>query len=419
MSLCQKLISLVDRDSDIISDEFKACLEQAKTKKQSLRGMMRPNEDSVLMALVELNKPNHLEYVLSSEIDVDVNEASTVSHSAETVLHRAIQSDRLKCVSMLLEAGADPNSIDKFSNTPLHYAVVHGESLAAIDLLLSFGANILAQCAVERQPIHNAKHVDVIRRLVEVGADVNARTLTGANALLSFEPSFTAELSMILEAIDTLLNAGVDHNAVDRDGTNCILQFAALFSLQHVPDERLTRQVMHITAFLRSRGVSINARGCEERRLHKIVRGDVLRVMLAANAFVHPCVMTEESIYAREPSLPTLRTLYCHEPQKIDWNGYNQLQQVVCAEETLLEEKQRLAEIASQYRHVLWKYCAHRVVDLSMIFSNLPALIVVEICLFDTECLREIDETKLWTVVESVRKKNQTPRHLRHNERPF
>lgn len=69
---------------------------------------------------------------------------------------QASQHQHEECVALLLQQGAEANTVDARGNTALHYAV-HSENTAVASQLLEHGANIEAKTKVKRSllfPIH-------------------------------------------------------------------------------------------------------------------------------------------------------------------------------------------------------------------------------------------------------------------------
>ncbi|HVH28006.1 MAG TPA: ankyrin repeat domain-containing protein [Vicinamibacterales bacterium] len=100
-----------------------------------------------------------------------------------TPLFLACANGNEAMIRLLLDAGADPNATDPTGETPLMEAARVG-TLGAVKLLLERGAVLDARDpAFEQTALMVAvreNHPDVVAFLVERGADVNARTRTGA-----------------------------------------------------------------------------------------------------------------------------------------------------------------------------------------------------------------------------------------------
>ena len=101
-----------------------------------------------------------------------------------------------KSIQLLLDNGFNPNSIDNFGLTPLHYAVKNNNK-TAIRLLLKAGANPNASgTSYGNSPLHYAATLGVeefIRPLVAAGGKLNHSRKDGDNSLDIFrEVSFQA-----------------------------------------------------------------------------------------------------------------------------------------------------------------------------------------------------------------------------------
>ncbi len=89
-----------------------------------------------------------------------------------TGLHRAVESDRQNMVEMLLASGADPNKVDYFKDSPLHFAASRG-SVGTVITLLQAKASVNARNSSGYTPLHLAASngsVDVVQVLLEKGA---------------------------------------------------------------------------------------------------------------------------------------------------------------------------------------------------------------------------------------------------------
>ena len=170
-----------------------------------------------------------------------------------TALHWAAQWDHAEIADLLIGAGANVNAADNYEVTPLALACTNA-SAGMVRKLLKAGANanaaqangetVLMTCArggvldavnplLTRGVDLNAKeashgqtalmraawegHTQVVRALIDHGADVHARTTTGYTALL-----FAAR-EAYGDTTQALLEAGADVNAAAADGTTALV----------------------------------------------------------------------------------------------------------------------------------------------------------------------------------------------------
>lgn len=96
-----------------------------------------------------------------------------------TLLHLAVDLNRLDMIQLLLDSGADVNVKTLEARlSPLHIAVRNG-SLRAIDLLLSKGADVNSRNLIDHTPLHIAvttNNLEVVRVLLFWKADPNVVT---------------------------------------------------------------------------------------------------------------------------------------------------------------------------------------------------------------------------------------------------
>ena len=161
-------------------------------------------------------------------------------------IHRAIVPGDTAAVDRLLGAepalASLPSEDDPFRSLPLHLAAMHGrvdiarrllEAGADIDAGDVDGSTALDDAALNRQP-------EMVSLLLSHGADVNRRDRNGACAL-SFAAS--AGDSAI---VDRLLDAGADLHFRSRDGME-LVHYAAMRGLDGLFD-RLVREGHDVTA---------------------------------------------------------------------------------------------------------------------------------------------------------------------------
>ena len=186
--------------------------------------------------------------LLKQHTDVNVPQAD-----GTTAIDWAVYRDDLEMTNLLIRAGANVNAVSDYGVTPLSLACTN-RNPAMIDSLLKAGANpnaaqstgvtALMTCArtgnidavkliLAREPHVNAKetqlgqtallwavaekHPDVVRALIEHGADIQIRTKNGFTPLL-----FAAQQGDI-ESARILLEAGANVNEAMPDGMTPLL----------------------------------------------------------------------------------------------------------------------------------------------------------------------------------------------------
>ncbi len=112
-------------------------------------------------------------------------------------------------VELVLKRGADPNKADASGSTALMWAVPDVEK---VRLLVARGANVNAKSSTERTPLLVAaslpRTVDVLRILLDRGADLRAQDRAGATALA------LAVRSADVDVVRFLVERGLDPNAL-------------------------------------------------------------------------------------------------------------------------------------------------------------------------------------------------------------
>ncbi|XP_050336181.1 transient receptor potential channel pyrexia isoform X2 [Bactrocera neohumeralis] len=136
-----------------------------------------------------------------------------------SALHFAIDRNAVECVETLLKYGADPNTPQVYTETPLHTACALGFS-KCVELLLNHGADVRSQFGEGKlTALHLAAendYVECVRLLLEHGAEVDCRNASHQT------PLHLACLSQSIETVDLLIKHGANVNAVYRDGRTAL-----------------------------------------------------------------------------------------------------------------------------------------------------------------------------------------------------
>lgn len=138
---------------------------------------------------------------------------SSVSERGEGLLARAArvlgegaEGHRLACLNRLLEAGADPESLDSRGLTALSLAALGAKS-KAVEALLKAGASVGSVCDQGFAPLHRAAESGseaAILALLVAGAELEAKNKFGETAL------WVAAARGQSGAVGALLRAGAD-----------------------------------------------------------------------------------------------------------------------------------------------------------------------------------------------------------------
>jgi len=104
-----------------------------------------------------------------------------------TPLHNAILHSNVKVVEYLITHGAYVNATGAYGMTPLHFAA-DSFNVDIVKFLIERGADVNAKCNEGDTPLHYAAYIyslDVVKCLVDLGADVNAKNNDGETPLHS------------------------------------------------------------------------------------------------------------------------------------------------------------------------------------------------------------------------------------------
>lgn len=156
------------------------------------------------------------------------NPNAIIEGLGSTAFHiAAIVAQDPKLISLVFEAGGDPNILDENGNTPLHLAVNKNTNPAVIAKLISLGADPNIRMVNSRDmttlnlALHN-ENPDILRALLEGGADPMQEGQDGRLAI-----HWAASLDSSREKIEILVEATGDVDARSREWQFTPLHFSA------------------------------------------------------------------------------------------------------------------------------------------------------------------------------------------------
>ncbi len=143
-------------------------------------------------------------------------------------LSLARESDKIECMQLLLESGADVNIPNEQGDTPLTFAAWDSAS-EFVSLLLEAGAAVnhsdkLGYASLDKAAWQGAN--GCVKLLLHAGADVNRLDPNGETSVMK------SAWSNALECMLLLVNAGADANTADQQGETALMKAARNGSLE-------------------------------------------------------------------------------------------------------------------------------------------------------------------------------------------
>lgn len=217
-----------------------------------------------------------VEWLLEAGVDV---EAATVD--GKTALHAAIESGKQEATVKLLEAGADPNAVDKNGESAFYYATVGQHNPVLFESMLAFqtpdfhavtkqGENLL-NGYLRAMYTDNEQALKIVELMLRHGADI-----TGVSSWYSQEKTgadWVTEKSADLLAL--VIEGGfLDSQYRDNDG-NTLLHKVCRIDLNY--DEGKARELYRKVKFLLKQGVDPAVENVEDKKAVDYAMGDNLK----------------------------------------------------------------------------------------------------------------------------------------------
>jgi ankyrin repeat protein len=123
-----------------------------------------------------------IQYLIEKQADLNIK-----NNSGSSPLHEAARSGSLAAMDLLLTAGANPNTQDVQGNSPLHIAIPERVHQEAVETLLSYRADPNIKDEHGDSPLHIIitlkRSVQALETLLAGGADVNVHNMDGKTPL--------------------------------------------------------------------------------------------------------------------------------------------------------------------------------------------------------------------------------------------
>ena len=153
-----------------------------------------------------------------AEIDIQ-------NKSGETPLYLGLKAkpaneQKLEIIHELLKLGANPNVKTYYGTTSLREIVLTLQNIDLLSLMILYGARVDIAQPNGVTLLHQAAtklNTEMIRKLLENGANPNALTRLNFSPLCSVFTEFSEDEKPIVEAIDELVKHGADINFQDSD----------------------------------------------------------------------------------------------------------------------------------------------------------------------------------------------------------
>ncbi|KAI3391303.1 hypothetical protein diail_7610 [Diaporthe ilicicola] len=169
-------------------------------------------------------------------------------YDRRTALHRAAEFGLLDCVGMLLEAGANVNARDAWGDTPLHLAttlpdtqmltLLLGDGNAAV-MTNRYGRTALHGSVFGRFPDDEAVLHDMVGRLRNAGASIEARDIDGMTSLLVAVQQSHVAMFRTLRSHGAVID-GLEMCAKQRNVFHIAAMFSTVDMIHTLRDEHIT-----------------------------------------------------------------------------------------------------------------------------------------------------------------------------------
>jgi ankyrin repeat protein len=163
-----------------------------------------PGAGSILIDAASSGNPEVVREILSyhPKLELRNHEGQTAVFAAGEYRSTDRDGDRVECVRLLIQAGANVNVRESNGNTPLHEIFLDDVN----EELLKHGANVNARNNDGETPIFTNVSDESVRLFIEHGADLNLRNNKGQTALEAAKSPGPQREALLLEATHSARN---------------------------------------------------------------------------------------------------------------------------------------------------------------------------------------------------------------------
>jgi ankyrin repeat protein len=187
---------------------------------------------------------NAVQVLLQAGADISlVDKNAKESEGGRQALHHAVLGKTLPIAAELLDAGADPNALTTFGNTPLNLAI-RENTIEVARLLLERGASaklkpgrkryIAPLYAAADAQISSVAVVQFFKLLLDAGADPNGTGDRNMPALMRLTFASNIDNSVNVPLIEMMIRAGANVNQADKDDETALSHAAYRISVEVV-----------------------------------------------------------------------------------------------------------------------------------------------------------------------------------------
>jgi ankyrin repeat protein len=138
-------------------------------------------DNSSFLEVIKKGETNKVRQFIEDGVDVNGISINTATITGNNALIEAVMTGKLEIVTLLLEAGADPNNTTEIKKSPLNIASIAGFTKIAGELIRA-GADINFRDQYGFTPLMRASYygcTGIVKLLIETGADLDLRTSKG------------------------------------------------------------------------------------------------------------------------------------------------------------------------------------------------------------------------------------------------